>query len=160
MLGTREYLSPERLRGAPATPVDDVWAVGVLGHQLLTGIRPDGEPVVLPASAPAGLRAALTAAVDPDPRRRPADGAALVALLPGPRPASWALTPPGPAATRAATSATPRPVTGDRGRGDPAAGDGADGGRPARAAAVLTGCVLLGGVLATAFPDLAAVLVR
>ncbi len=146
VLGTREYLSPERLRGAPATPVDDVWAVGVLGHQLLTGVRPDAGLPVLPATVPAGLAAALTAAVDPDPCSRPADGGALAALL-----------------ARAPVVGPPPLLVGELlgdPAGDPSTGDastrplatGPTGGGPRRAAAVLTGCVLLGGALATAFP--------
>lgn len=158
VLGTREYLSPERMRGAPATPADDVHAVGVLGHQLLTGIRPDGVLPPLPASVPGPLRTALTRSVDP--QRRPADGAALLALLQG---APVRADVPGDDPTGAPAGA-PDPDPADASDGAPhdtrpllPVGSGA----PRRlAAAALTGCVLLGGVLAAAFPGLAAALTR
>ncbi|MCV7014743.1 serine/threonine-protein kinase [Mycolicibacterium madagascariense] len=40
VLGTVAYLSPDRLLGTPATPSDDVYAVGVVGYEALTGRRP------------------------------------------------------------------------------------------------------------------------
>jgi eukaryotic-like serine/threonine-protein kinase len=40
VVGTMAYLSPERLMGRPATPADDLYAVGVLGYEALTGRRP------------------------------------------------------------------------------------------------------------------------
>ena len=39
VLGTVAYLSPDRLLGTPATPSDDVYAVGVVGYEALTGRR-------------------------------------------------------------------------------------------------------------------------
>lgn len=38
--GTLAYISPERLRGEPATPAADVWAVGVLLWEALAGRHP------------------------------------------------------------------------------------------------------------------------
>lgn len=37
MLGTMAYLSPERIAGAPASVADDLYAVGVVGFEALTG---------------------------------------------------------------------------------------------------------------------------
>ena len=39
MLGTMAYLSPERIAGAPASIADDLYAVGVVGFESLTGRR-------------------------------------------------------------------------------------------------------------------------
>jgi serine/threonine protein kinase/tetratricopeptide (TPR) repeat protein len=39
-LGTPSYMSPEQVDGATAAPEMDLWAVGVLLHELLTGHRP------------------------------------------------------------------------------------------------------------------------
>jgi predicted Ser/Thr protein kinase len=45
--GTLAYISPERLAGEPARPAADVWAVGVILWEALTGRHPfwDGSPL-------------------------------------------------------------------------------------------------------------------
>jgi len=40
ILGTPGYLAPEVLSGAPHTPQSDVYAIGVILHEMLTGERP------------------------------------------------------------------------------------------------------------------------
>jgi serine/threonine protein kinase len=40
IVGTIPYLSPDRLIGKQATPADDLYAVGVVGYEALTGRRP------------------------------------------------------------------------------------------------------------------------
>lgn len=40
IIGTMAYLSPERLAGRPATVADDLYAVGVVGYEALTGRKP------------------------------------------------------------------------------------------------------------------------
>lgn len=40
VVGTMAYLSPDRLAGKPATTADDLYAVGVVGYEALTGRRP------------------------------------------------------------------------------------------------------------------------
>ncbi|WP_253875640.1 serine/threonine-protein kinase [Mycobacterium asiaticum] len=40
IVGSMAYLSPDRLTGKPATPTDDLYALGVVGYEALTGRRP------------------------------------------------------------------------------------------------------------------------
>ena len=47
MLGTPNYISPEQALGQPATGASDLYALGVVAHEMLTGIRPfdRGTPI-------------------------------------------------------------------------------------------------------------------
>jgi serine/threonine protein kinase len=67
VLGTAAYLAPEQLEGRPVTPSADVWALGVVLYELLTG----GPP--FPASTPAELML----------RRTPTDPRPPGSLVPG-----------------------------------------------------------------------------
>ncbi len=98
---TPAYASPEQLRGAMITPASDVWALGVILHELLTGVHPfDGDGVSgfelerrilearpTPPSRIAGralrgdLDAIVLTALHPDPARRYADASQLAADL-------------------------------------------------------------------------------
>src|SRR6266540_530704 len=44
VLGTAGYLSPEQARGREATPASDVYGLGIVGYELLTGRRPFERP--------------------------------------------------------------------------------------------------------------------
>jgi serine/threonine-protein kinase len=128
VLGTPGYLAPEQLAGADPDPRQDLYAVGALAHELLTGQRPtpgaplqstDGplgdfirsctatDPSQRPANANlAGRLLAETGAVPPSgtaPWADDPDTPEVFDQLP-PLPPTW--TPTGPAET---TSATERP---------------------------------------------------
>jgi eukaryotic-like serine/threonine-protein kinase len=85
MVGTATYVSPEQVQGDPATSASDVYSLGIVAHECLTGLPPfraDGEiatamarvgapPPVLPSSVPEWLSSLVAAMLDPDPARRP-----------------------------------------------------------------------------------------
>ncbi|OYY11940.1 MAG: hypothetical protein B7Y70_06400 [Rhizobiales bacterium 35-68-8] len=84
---TPAYASPQRDEGAPATPADDVYALGCMIHLLMTGKHPFGrksggqaqeeglQPPPLTQCTP-GEAAAVRAALAFDLATRPADAAA------------------------------------------------------------------------------------
>lgn len=88
VMGTPYYLSPEQALGRPATGASDLYALGVVAYELLTGSRPfdKGTPVAtvlshvseapppLPEEVAADVRAAVTACMEKDPAARPQDG--------------------------------------------------------------------------------------
>jgi serine/threonine-protein kinase len=44
LLGTPSYISPEQALGRPATGASDLYALGVVGHELLCGAKPFEKP--------------------------------------------------------------------------------------------------------------------
>lgn len=85
--GTPGYLAPERRRGGPPTVHSDLYAVGALLFELVTGLRPSGTPkertrswadgldceAAAWASLPKALADELAALLAPLPDRRPED---------------------------------------------------------------------------------------
>jgi serine/threonine-protein kinase len=92
VVGTANYVSPEQVEGAKATPASDVYALGLVMHECLTGVRAfDGESAVqialkhvrdapppLPPDVPEPVRALVARATAKDPALRLPDGAALL----------------------------------------------------------------------------------
>ncbi len=90
VVGTAFYLSPEQAAGRTVTPASDVYALGVVTFECLTGVRPFGgttigqiagahlhdPPPPLPSVLPAGLRALVGRALAKDPAERPASAGA------------------------------------------------------------------------------------
>jgi len=98
VLGTAHYLSPEQASGQGATPASDLYAVGVLLYQALTGTVPfaGDSPVAVALShirnevppvhdlapdVPAALAAVVARATAKDPRHRYADAAQMQIAL-------------------------------------------------------------------------------
>lgn len=109
ILGSVQYFSPEQARGDGTTPASDVYGLGLVLYESLTGLRPwSGEtsaeialarigapapsPRAVRTDVPVALDAVVRRAMDPDPVGRYPDGTAFAAALerllvaPAPRP--------------------------------------------------------------------------
>ncbi len=87
VMGTAQYLAPEQATGQTATGASDIYSLGVIGYECLTGHRPfSGEsqiaialaqvndaPPPLPDTLPRPVRALLMSMLAKDPKNRPAD---------------------------------------------------------------------------------------
>ena len=81
------YVAPERRDGGAPGPRDDMFAVGVLAHEMLTGQppAPEAEPLEEVRSVPLGVAELVHRCLAPEPAVRWADAAAALASvnLPG-----------------------------------------------------------------------------
>ncbi|WP_299168597.1 protein kinase domain-containing protein [uncultured Arthrobacter sp.] len=91
VMGTAQYLAPEQATGQQATGSSDIYALGVIGYELLAGRRPfSGEsqiaialaqvndaPPDLPENIPHAVRALIASMLAKDPADRPPNAEAL-----------------------------------------------------------------------------------
>jgi serine/threonine protein kinase len=98
VIGTLDYLAPELIRGEPATPLSDVYALGCVSFECLTGRAPFADkglfqiglahleerppdPAALRPDLPAGFSVELLTALEKEPERRPPSAGAYVNML-------------------------------------------------------------------------------
>ncbi len=95
VVGTAQYLSPEQAQGMEVTSASDVYSLGVVAFECLTGARPfDGAsqvaialahinrpPPPLPADVPPAVRLLVERALAKDPADRFPDGAAFAEAI-------------------------------------------------------------------------------
>jgi serine/threonine-protein kinase len=100
VLGTPGYIAPEQLAGADPDPRQDLYTVGAVAAELLTGTRPDHTGALPPVDG--SLVKLIQALTDPTPAARPSSAAeagrllAQSGLLPLPQATPWTTHPDPP----------------------------------------------------------------
>ncbi|MGY4644446.1 serine/threonine-protein kinase [Cellulomonas sp. URHB0016] len=95
VMGTAQYLSPEQAVGRPATPLSDLYSLGIVAYEALVGHRPFTGPTAvdiavahvnspvppLPPTIDKPLAALVMRLLSKEPSRRPSSGEELANLL-------------------------------------------------------------------------------
>ena len=100
VVGTLDYLAPELIKGKPATPFTDIYALGCTVFECVTGTTPFGDktlfqvglahleepppdPTTFRSDLPPELGRAILTALAKDPEQRPQSAGAYVSILSG-----------------------------------------------------------------------------
>ncbi|MFC8190885.1 serine/threonine-protein kinase [Cellulomonas sp. NPDC057328] len=95
VMGTAQYLSPEQAVGRPATPLSDLYSLGVVAYEALAGKRPFTGPTAvdiavahvndpvppLPTTVERRLAALVLRLLSKEPSERPASGEELAGMF-------------------------------------------------------------------------------
>lgn len=98
VMGTLDYLAPEMLRGKPATPASDIYALGCLAYECTAGRAPfsdksmfelasahlnvePADPCASRSDAPEGLSFAILQALAKEPEKRPPTATAYATMI-------------------------------------------------------------------------------
>ena len=95
LLGTPSYISPEQALGRPATGASDLYALGVVAHEMLSGTKPFDKPTPiatamshihetpppLPDDVPEDLAGVIEDLLAKDPNERPENARAVAIRL-------------------------------------------------------------------------------
>jgi serine/threonine-protein kinase len=95
LLGTPSYISPEQALGRPATGASDLYALGVVAHEMLSGNKPFDKPTPiatamshihetpppLPDDVPEDLSGVIEDLLAKDPHQRPENARAVAIRL-------------------------------------------------------------------------------
>ncbi|MDO5697254.1 MAG: protein kinase [Dermatophilus congolensis] len=126
VMGTAQYISPEQATGQSVGPASDVYALGVVAYEMVTGRRPFDEstpvatamahvqdpPPPLPRDVPKPLSTVIMASLKKEPGDRPASAGEVARILTGGASAANLLTTQkltNPMATRRMASTAPQP---------------------------------------------------
>ncbi|MCI0663980.1 MAG: SUMF1/EgtB/PvdO family nonheme iron enzyme [Acidobacteria bacterium] len=94
LIGTPQYMSPEQCQGKPLDPSSDIYSIGIILYEMLTGVVPfDGDSAIqvvvkqlhdapqpiheLSPNVPAPLAQIVMRALEKEPRNRPTSAAEL-----------------------------------------------------------------------------------
>lgn len=108
VMGTAQYISPEQATGQPVSPASDIYALGCVAYEMLTGRRPfdEGSPVAtamahvttpappLPDTVPPSLAAVIMSCLAKAPSDRPRSARALADNLRGAPTSGFPVTAP------------------------------------------------------------------
>lgn len=85
VLGTPGYMSPEQMAGQRVTTASDIYSLGVLAFEMVTGIRASSESAARGHGLPPHWERVIRRCLDENPRARPASALEVAGALAAPK---------------------------------------------------------------------------